>query len=163
MTKYSWVHILLIIIFIILIIWIIYSLLPRSQIQYFDPNLGSVDSDSDYPDYQDYGEQAQAHAPLPRQASPASNPSIFYYFYNPSCPPCKQFTPTWNDLVEKYSSERIIFEAINIKDPQNKNLLSNFSIERTPTLILVTESGDQIPYSGNRTPADIYDFIRKNT
>jgi thiol-disulfide isomerase/thioredoxin len=89
-------------------------------------------------------------------------PFVVYYFYNPSCPACTHFFPSWNKVVNKLkNAPELTFQEVDITKPENENLAFYYNIKKTPTVILVTSQKD-IEYSGDRSPDDLYNFILIN-
>lgn len=68
------------------------------------------------------------------------NDTFIAYFYQKSCPSCKQIKPILNDYI-RHSGKDIF--AVDINNDDNKNLLiQDFGIQGTPTVILY-ESGEE--------------------
>lgn len=68
------------------------------------------------------------------------NDTFIAYFYQKSCPSCKQIKPILNEYIKQ--SGKDIF-AVDINSDDNKNLLIQyFGIQGTPTVILY-ESGNE--------------------
>lgn len=82
-----------------------------------------------------------------------------YYFYSPQCGYCKQFTNTWNELVNK--NKDLEFISVDATVKENQNLAFYYNINKFPTIILVTPKKTS-EYTGNRSYAEILNFVRSN-
>ena len=54
-----------------------------------------------------------------------------FYFYSPSCGPCRSMTPVVDKLIEQYDS------VTKVDIGQNPELAGRFGIRATPTTVLV--------------------------
>lgn len=89
-----------------------------------------------------------------------STPYILYYFYSDKCGPCKSFINTWNDLVRTGTNKfpNVSFQAVDVNDVNNENLLFYYNVTKTPTIILSTPDG-AVEYDGNRSREDLVRFV----
>jgi len=77
------------------------------------------------------------------------------------CGFCRQFGPVWQQLqAELHDQLNLEFKTINATDPANERLAFYYNVNRYPTIILVTPDRN-IEYVGNRTVADLKDFLHK--
>lgn len=95
----------------------------------------------------------------PVSAAPVSNtPYILYYFYSKTCGPCIRFVKVWNTIVQhnKFNPKTISFQAIDINDSKNDDLVFYYNIKKTPTLIIAGPDGSEEISSENQTS---YEYI----
>jgi len=78
----------------------------------------------------------------------------FYYFYSPHCPYCITFHSIWETLKDP----KIDFQKIDITKPENKEKVSEFKIQKIPTLVLL-RNREKIEYRGKRTREEILRFL----
>ena len=89
-------------------------------------------------------------------------PFILYYFHDPNCGACKNFSPVWNEVASKLTGiNNLSIRTIHSTKPENENLSFYYNITGTPTVILVTPDRN-IEYTGNRTADDLYNFVINN-
>lgn len=86
----------------------------------------------------------------------------FYVFYTNSCPHSKKFfKDNWDILRKKYGNN-IIFNKIDCNDPNMKQICNSFDVKSVPTIYLIKEKGNKIPYKGVRSLDNLEEFIKKN-
>lgn len=143
-TKQIIIIIIVVIVILFLIVW-----LTSPNIQSFDPSLIKRTTQS-------YLEKNSINN---SNGSNTNTDYVLYYFYNPKCGPCKAFTPTWNDTTSKLSHyNNLTIRSVDITNPENERLSFYHNVSHTPTIIMVTPSGN-VKYNGNRTSDDFYNFI----
>ena len=87
---------------------------------------------------------------------------ILHYFSADWCGYCKEFNPTWNQLVKTNKKKNIEFKKHSITD-ENENLLQIYNIQSFPTLLLVKNNGNRVKYqSDSRGKSEIEAFLKKN-
>ena len=87
----------------------------------------------------------------------------FYVFYTDSCPHSKKFfKDNWDILRKKYGNH-IIFNKIDCNDPNMKPICNSFEVKSVPSIYLIKEKGNKIPYKGIRSLDNIEDFLKRNT
>ena len=75
------------------------------------------------------------------------------YFSAQWCGPCKQFTPTINQL----QSEGVNIQKIDVD--KDSNLSTQYSVRNIPTLVLIDSNGTELNRRvGLGSPADILNF-----
>ena len=90
-----------------------------------------------------------------------------YFFYNPSCPACKQVFPSWNkliDLLDNYNDN--IFDIYNVDvsvdNKVNSKLLNNYKVRYVPTFIGHNKITDKIIIrEGSIQYKDLINFIKE--
>jgi thiol-disulfide isomerase/thioredoxin len=83
--------------------------------------------------------------PTASPVPPTSTPYTLYYFYSPTCKPCAAFSPIWNKIVQTkdYDFSLITFQAIDVTDPKNEDLIFYYNVKKTPTIIMSTPYGTE--------------------
>ena len=90
------------------------------------------------------------------------NKHTLHYFSADWCGYCKEFNPTWNQLVKTNKKKNIEFKKHSITD-ENENLLQMYNIQSFPTLLLVKNNGNRVKYqSDSRGKSEIEAFLKKN-
>ncbi|AAV50709.1 thioredoxin domain-containing protein [Acanthamoeba castellanii mimivirus] len=161
MRKLSWQHIVLIVLAIILILWIISLLLCRKPVrptyqvpiiqpmQVIQPHQNDIDP-------------AWQTTYSPNNTDNQNQQYVLYYFNNPSCPHCKNFSSTWDMLKNNFRSiNNLSLKEISTDKQENEHLVFYYNIRRVPTIILVTPDKN-LEYSGNKSLEDLTQFIRSN-
>lgn len=93
---------------------------------------------------------------------PKKPPHILYYFFHPTCGYCRSFAPEWANLKRALgNSNQISLVDIDGSLEQNENLAFYYNVTGYPTIILVGPNKN-VEYKGNRTAADIRNFIMAN-
>ena len=85
------------------------------------------------------------------------------YFYMKSCKFCNDFNPIWDDLIKDINVDTVKYDiSENAEGIKQAEL---YKVKGAPTIILADNNNEKnsIEYEGNRTVADIKDFINKNT
>ena len=62
----------------------------------------------------------------------------FVEFYNPRCPHCKKFSPTWDQLADDFSRDPINFGKLDCI--KYKPVCDRFNIWGVPTLLMFREN-----------------------
>merc|ERR1719237_270920 len=91
--------------------------------------------------------------------TPAMNPekNVLVEFYAPWCGHCKQLTPIWDKLGEKYADHANIVIA---KMDSTANELEEIKVQGFPTIKLI-KAGDNsiVDFDGERTEAGFVKFL----
>ena len=86
-----------------------------------------------------------------------SNEFILVEFYAPWCGHCKQLTPIWDELGEKYKDHETIVIA---KMDSTANELEEVKVQGFPTIKLFKKGTNEIvDYNGDRTVAGFSKFL----
>lgn len=82
----------------------------------------------------------------------------FVLHYLPTCGHCHALMPTWNKLEDAYKGNKYIdvIKIDNAANPQD-------GISRFPTMIFKKKNGEQVMYNGDRTYADLVNFINRTS
>jgi len=102
-----------------------------------------------------------------------SNCGTLTYYYSPGCGYCKEFSPIWTgDSSDSNSLQYAINNAsppvnvtlaiVDISDPANSSIVNTKKISGVPTIILTPNTGSDITFNDDRTPAKIVAFIQTN-
>lgn len=143
---------LLFILGIIILLWLIYWICSSSK-----KNKVAI-----YQPYKILSHQQNVKSSNQLPIQHQETPFILYYFYIPTCGFCKQFTPSWIEVVNKLKNLNIVtLRAIDATKPENETLAFYYNISHSPTVILVTPDKN-IEYDGNRDPNDLYNFVVSN-
>lgn len=87
--------------------------------------------------------------------------TVFRMFYVDWCPHCQVAKPEFEKLskLTEINGKPIKIEMVNAEE--NTELAKQFNVTSYPTIIL-THSGKNTIYEGDRTEAELTDFIKKN-
>lgn len=84
---------------------------------------------------------------------------VLYNFYNPSCPCCQKFLPTWNILVQQIGKINVIEpKLVDVTNPENENLTFYYNVTEVPSIILVTPN-NVVKYVGDRELENLTSFV----
>lgn len=84
---------------------------------------------------------------------------ILYNFYNPSCPYCQKFLPTWNILVQRTREiKNLELKLVDVTKIENENLAFYYNVTRVPSIILVAPN-NVIRYMGECELENLINFI----
>ena len=166
-------QLLLVIIGIIFVIWILIRLLSRPKV-YQVPIVPITRSpNGQAPIIAPVRPPALIRLPPGRQPSPTSpqqtpiisqpeTSNILYYFFAPNCPHCTNFSPEWDDVVDRLKNyNNISAVKVDVAHSNNETLVFYYNINQLPTVILRTPD-KTIEYTGNRTADDLYNFVLTN-
>ncbi len=64
---------------------------------------------------------------------------ILYYFYGDYCGACKKIRPMINQLADEFSY-KYIFKPIDVQNPDNYQLCTDFNFNTIPSIYLVDKS-----------------------
>ena len=81
-------------------------------------------------------------------------------FYDPGCPHCKNFMPTYHDIASKLKEENLVFAKIDCL--KNEKIETIYEIEAFPTLMLI-KGEERITFSGKRNLEEIKQWLEENT
>ncbi len=84
-------------------------------------------------------------------------------FYSNSCEHCKRLLDTgkWDKVVDFFKQYNYI-NVIKVEDRENPELLNKYGVDAVPTIKIIKDNGEVIPYEGDREPDAIIDFVKKN-
>lgn len=87
---------------------------------------------------------------------------ILYYFYSPSCGACHKFSPTWNEVSDKFSNVNgLVMQPVDATKSENEALTFYYNIRAFPTIIFAMPD-QHMEYKGNRSPQDLHQFVVDN-
>ena len=81
-------------------------------------------------------------------------------FYDPGCPHCKNFMPTYHEIASKLKEENFVFAKIDCL--KNEKIETIYEIEAFPTLMLI-KGEERITFSGKRNFEEIKQWLEENT
>ena len=88
--------------------------------------------------------------------------NTLYYFSTDWCKYCQLFNPKWKQLEQKMKHKNINLEKVVIDDT-NEHLLTQYTIESFPTLLLMKGNKQRIIYNDDdRKIQKIIDFLKGN-
>jgi glutaredoxin len=86
-----------------------------------------------------------------------SNGSTVYWFHRPGCPHCVNMKGAWESLVRQIPKHNLV--SVNTALPQNKALSNKYGVNGVPHIVKVDAHGNQSVYKGNRTTADMKNWV----
>jgi protein disulfide-isomerase-like protein len=84
------------------------------------------------------------------------NQPTLLFMYAPWCHHCKQFAPIYQQLANT-CTENILFASVDCE--AHSGFIEEFGIRGFPTILLFTKNKEFEMYNGNRTLADILQWI----
>jgi|TARA_B100001094_G_C17931673_1_gene671055 thioredoxin-like negative regulator of GroEL len=94
---------------------------------------------------------------LSRKVEGMSNPKELIYFYWDKCGHCKDFTPIWDEFVQKYQGP-LTLKKLETKEAGD--LIKKYNIKGYPTVVLVDEQGQHKEFDGERTVQGLEVFTK---
>merc|ERR1712061_225016 len=92
-----------------------------------------------------------------QEVAPNTEKDVLVEFYAPWCGHCKQLTPIWDELGEKYKDHETIVIA---KMDSTANELEEVKVQGFPTIKLFKKGSNEIvDYNGDRTVAGFSKFL----
>lgn len=82
------------------------------------------------------------------------------YFYMPSCPHCKDFNPTWEELEKTVTQEDVALRLQKCDIAKDNEKAQKYDVNAAPTLLLIMENGDVEEYKGPREVNAIMSFVK---
>lgn len=102
--------------------------------------------------------QVSTQSPTQTQAPESVPKTTVVLFYTDWCGHCQNFKPTWHAMMNKYQGQsNIKLDEINCGE--NKEIAQQYQIEGYPTIIKFSDQSPPKVYEGNRSPADLDQFI----
>lgn len=103
----------------------------------------------------------ESFTPVATTVTPQNTPETpctLLYFYAPWCPHCTNLDKVWNQLS---ASPLLTLKKVDATLPENSNLGFYYNVSGYPTIILTTPTST-VEYNGDRTIADLKQFIQAN-
>jgi hypothetical protein len=82
-----------------------------------------------------------------------------YWFHRPDCGHCTKMEPEWRDLERKLNTTSINYRRIDINEPKNKKISTNFDVVGVPHIVKVDCDGIRNVYNGPRKCNDILAWL----
>jgi hypothetical protein len=89
-------------------------------------------------------------------------PALILYFSH-GCGHCRDFGPTFAQLIGHAATKKIQLGAVDVAQHQSalRGLQPQAQSGGVPHVVAHTESGEQVPFQGERTVPDLVDFIKR--
>jgi len=91
-----------------------------------------------------------------KEVAMSSEKNVFVEFYAPWCGHCKQLTPIWDKLAEKFEDNP---EIVIAKMDSTANEVEEVKVQSFPTLKYFPKEGGVVDYNGGRTLEDFVKFL----
>eukprot|EP00287_Rhodomonas_sp_CCMP768_P023213 CAMPEP_0202825850 /NCGR_PEP_ID=MMETSP1389-20130828/13257_1 /ASSEMBLY_ACC=CAM_ASM_000865 /TAXON_ID=302021 /ORGANISM="Rhodomonas sp., Strain CCMP768" /LENGTH=131 /DNA_ID=CAMNT_0049499099 /DNA_START=26 /DNA_END=421 /DNA_ORIENTATION=- len=89
--------------------------------------------------------------------------NTFIKFFAPWCGHCQRLAPTWDALADRVDAELAgAVKVAKVDCTVEHDLCNKYSVRGYPTLILLTKSGDKVPYSGAREAEPLFAFSKEH-
>lgn len=91
------------------------------------------------------------------------NPPTMSYYYLPNCGWCKKFTPIWESFDKEVTKNHmpVILRKVDGSKEENSKELEAKNITGFPHVELEA-GGKSVVFDGERTVADLMEFLKKN-
>ena len=87
------------------------------------------------------------------------NGAVIILYYNPGCPHCVNFMPTWNKF-EASNPPGVEVNKVNVSEDRAAGQAAN--IQGVPTVKLEKANGEILEYNGPRTVDGLTEFCNQN-
>jgi thiol-disulfide isomerase/thioredoxin len=92
--------------------------------------------------------------------TPATKPQLVY-FYLQECPHCKDFTPIWDDAVNKINAASLKVDMQKY-DIQDNALAKKYNVNAAPTILYI-DGETSTEYNGPRTADGLLAYVTSKT
>jgi len=92
----------------------------------------------------------------PKYPASATKPQLVY-FYLQECPHCKDFSPIWDDAVNKINAASLKVDMQKY-DIQDNNLAKKYNVNSAPTILYI-DGETSTEYNGPRTADGILAYV----
>ncbi len=96
----------------------------------------------------------------PKYPTPATKPQLVY-FYLQECPHCKDFTPIWDDAVNKINAASLKIDMQKY-DIQDNALAKKYNVNAAPTILYI-DGETSTEYNGPRTADGLLAYVTSKT
>lgn len=84
---------------------------------------------------------------------------VVYDFWASWCPPCKTFSPVFDQWKKKHSNENVSFVKVNVDE--DKETASKFKISVLPTVIVTSDGKEVGRFHGVPSEKQVTDLLRQ--